>query len=60
MTFDLSLTPADLLLMLPEIWVTIWICVVLCVNFLFPRLTTRDIAWLSVGGMGVALGFLVW
>jgi len=60
MTFDLSLTPADLLLMLPEIWVTIWICVVLCVNFLFPRLTTRDIAWLSVGGMGVALGFLIW
>src|SRR5438105_374781 len=60
MTFDLSLTPADLLLMLPEIWVTIWICVVLCVNFLFPRLTTRDIAWLSVGGMAVALAFLVW
>jgi NADH-quinone oxidoreductase subunit N len=60
MTFDLSLTPADLLLMLPEIWVTIWICVVLCVNFVFPRLTTRDIAWLSVGGMGVALGFLIW
>jgi len=60
MTFDLSLTPADLLLMLPEIWVTIWICIVLCVNFLFPRLTTRDIAWLSVGGMGVALGFLIW
>ena len=60
MTFDLSLSPADLLLMLPEIWVTIWICVVLCVNFLFPRLTARDIAWLSVGGMGVALGFLVW
>ena len=59
MTFELSLTPSDLLLMLPEIWVTIWICVVLCVNFLFPRLTARDIAWLSIGGMVVALGCLV-
>jgi NADH-quinone oxidoreductase subunit N len=59
MIFELSLTPSDLLLMLPEIWVTIWICVVLCVNFLFPRLTARDIAWLSIGGMVVALGCLV-
>ncbi len=60
MTFELSLKFSDLLLMLPEIWMTIWICVVLCVNFLFPRLTTRDIAWISIGGMAVALGMLVW
>ena len=60
MTFDLTLSPSDLLLMLPELWVTLWICVVLCVDFLFPRLTTRDIAWLSVGGLGVAFGFLLW
>ena len=60
MTFDLNLSLHDLLLMLPELWVTIWICVVLCVNFLFPRLKTRSIALLSVGGMGVTLGFLLW
>ena len=60
MTFDLSLSPRDLLLMLPELWITIWICIILCVDFLLPRLTTRDIAWLSVAGMSIALGFLVW
>ena len=60
MTFDLTLTPSDLLLMLPEIWVTLWICVVLCVDFLLPRISQRAIAGLSVAGMGVALGFLLW
>jgi len=60
MTFDLSLSLSDLLLMLPELWITIWICVVLCLNFVIRRLTTRDIGWLSVGGLGLALGFLLW
>ena len=55
MTFDLQLSFSDLLLMLPELWVTLWICVVLCVDFLMPRLSQRTIAALSVGGMAVAL-----
>jgi len=55
MTFDLTLTLSDLLLMLPELWVTLWICVVLCVDFLMPRMSQRTIAGLSVAGMGVAL-----
>ena len=55
MTFDLQLSLSDLLLMLPELWVTLWICVVLCVDFLVPRLSQRTIAGLSVAGMGVAL-----
>jgi len=58
-TFDLTLTPGDLLLMLPELWVTLWICVVLCVDFLLPRLSQRTIAGLSVAGLGVALVFLL-
>ena len=60
MTFDLNLTLSDLLLMLPELWVTVWICVVLCVDFLMPRMSQRAIAGLSVAGMGVALGLLLW
>jgi len=59
-TFDLNLTLGDLLLMLPELWVTLWICVVLCVDFLMPRLSQRTIGRLSVAGMGVALVFLLW
>jgi NADH-quinone oxidoreductase subunit N len=60
MTFDLNLSLNDLMLMLPELWVTIWICVVLCLDFLIPRMSTRDIAWLSVAGMAVSLIFLLW
>ena len=59
MTFDLNLTVSDLLLVLPEVWVTLWICVVLCVDFLRPRTSQRTIAGLSVAGMGVALVFLL-
>jgi NADH-quinone oxidoreductase subunit N len=60
MTFDLQLSLSDLLLMLPELWVTFWICVVLCVDFLMPRTSPRTIAGLSAAGMGVALAFLLW
>ena len=59
MTFDLTLSLSDLLLMLPELWVTVWICVVLCVDFLIPRLSQRTIAGWSMFGMGVALAFLL-
>jgi NADH-quinone oxidoreductase subunit N len=60
MTFDLNLSLRDLLLLLPELWLTIWICVILCLNFVIRRLSTRDIGWLSVAGMGVTLAFLFW
>lgn len=59
MNFDLTLSLSDLLLMLPELWVTIWICVVLCVDFIMPRLSKRTIAGLSVAGLGVALVILL-
>jgi len=55
MTFDLQLSLSDLLLMLPELWMTLWICVVLSVDCFIPRLSQRTIATLSVGGLGVAL-----
>ncbi|HZC67422.1 MAG TPA: NADH-quinone oxidoreductase subunit N, partial [Nitrospirales bacterium] len=59
MTFNLNLSLSDLLLMLPELWVTLWICVVLCVDFLMPRMSQRTVAGLSVAGMSVALVFLL-
>ena len=38
MTFSLTLSSSDLLLLLPEIFLTCWLCVVLIVDFSFPRL----------------------
>jgi NADH-quinone oxidoreductase subunit N len=60
MRFDLTLSLHDLLLMLPELWVTVWICVILCLTFIVPRISTRGIAWSSVVGMAAALGLLIW
>src|SRR5205085_3917149 len=55
-SFDLNLSLTDLLLMLPELWLTVWICVVLGVNFMMPRVSARTISVLSVAGMVAAFG----
>ncbi|HXV67973.1 MAG TPA: NADH-quinone oxidoreductase subunit N [Nitrospira sp.] len=60
MTFDLSMSFADLLLLLPEIFLTFWLCVVLVVDFAFPRLPKEQIAFLSVAGLVATLGCLAW
>jgi NADH-quinone oxidoreductase subunit N len=60
MSFDLSLSLADLLLLLPEIFLTIWLCVVLIVDFAFPRLPKEHVAFLGVAGLVATLGCLVW
>lgn len=60
MTFNLSLSGSDLLLILPEMLLTLWLCVVLIVDFAMPRLQKDRLAYLSVAGLiGVAAG-LVW
>ena len=41
MTFSLNMAFSDLLLLLPEIFLTCWLCVVLIVDFSFPRCTQR-------------------
>ena len=41
MTFTLTLSPSDLLLLLPEILLTSWLCLILIVDFSFPRLAQR-------------------
>ncbi|MBI3357242.1 MAG: NADH-quinone oxidoreductase subunit N [Nitrospirae bacterium] len=60
MTFDLTISFADLLLLLPEIFVTCWLCVVLIVDFAFPRLPKEQLAYLSVVGLVATLGCLAW
>jgi len=53
MTFNLDLTAADLLLLLPEIFLTLWLCVVLSLDFSLKRITHQQLAYLSIGGLGV-------
>ena len=60
MTFSLSLSSSDLLLLLPEIFLTCWLCVVLITDFSFPRLPKENLAYLSVAGLLVTLGCLGW
>jgi NADH-quinone oxidoreductase subunit N len=60
MTFDLTLSLADLLLLAPEILLTCWLCVVLIVDFTAPRLPKEQLAYLSVGGLVLTLGVLAW
>lgn len=60
MTFSLNMTVSDLLLLLPEIIVTCWLCVILIVDFSLPRLPKERLAYLSVAGLLVTLGCLAW
>jgi NADH-quinone oxidoreductase subunit N len=60
MTFALNLSFSDLLLLLPEIFLTCWLCVVLIVDFSLPRLPKERLAYLSVAGLAVTLGCLAW
>src|SRR6188508_3265622 len=55
MTFSLSLSSSDLLLLLPEIFLTCWLCVVLITDFSFPRLPKENLAYLSVAGLSGTL-----
>jgi len=60
MTFTLTLSPADLLLMLPELFLTLWLCVILTIDFSLPRFPKRNLAYLSVLGLAAVLANLIW
>ena len=60
MTFSLSLSLSDLLLMLPEIVLTLWVCAILAVDFVWPRMPKIHIASLSVLSLVSTLACLVW
>jgi NADH-quinone oxidoreductase subunit N len=60
MTFSLIMSLSDLMLLLPEMLLTFWICLILVVDFAFPRLPKEQLAYLSIGGLAITLGCLVW
>ena len=60
MTFNLALTGSDLLLLLPEIFLTIWLCVVLSVDFSMRKISHETLAHLSIGGLIVTTFILFW
>ena len=60
MTFSLTISLADLLLLLPEIFLTTWLCFVLIVDFAWPHVKQEQLAYLSIGGLLATLGCLGW
>ena len=60
MTFALTLSGSDLLLLLPEMFLTAWLCVVLAVDCTRRTINHRTLAYLSVGGVVGALVTLIW
>lgn len=60
MTFSLTLTASDLLLLLPELFLTLWLCVVLTVDFSFKRIVQEQLAYLTILGLVIALAGLAW
>lgn len=60
MAFHLAMQISDLVLLLPELLLTLWLCVILAMDFSLPRLSKRALASLSVLGMGTVLGVLIW
>lgn len=60
MEFTLTISAADLLLMLPELLLTGMICLVLVLDFSFPKIGKGTLAWLTVAGFVGILASLVW
>ncbi len=60
MNFSLMISPSDLLLLLPEIILTVWLCLILIIDFSFPRFPNEQLAYLSITGLGATLGCLAW
>lgn len=60
MTFSLNISLADLLLLLPEIFLTTWLCVVLIVDFTWPHVKKEQLGYLSIAGLLATLACLAW
>ena len=60
MKFTLSLSGSDLLLLLPEIFLTLWICMLLAVDAVPSRVSKKVIGNLSIVGLYATLGALLW
>src|SRR5680860_23368 len=53
MIFQLDLSVADLLLLLPEIFLTLWLSLLLSLDFSLKRMTHQQLAYLSIAGLAV-------
>ena len=60
MTFSLTLSGSDLLLLAPEIFLTLWLCLVLAIDFSMKGVDHKTLAYMSIGGLGVTLLNLIW
>lgn len=60
MEFTLSITAADLLLMLPELLLTGLACLVLVLDISFPKISKATLAWITAAGLTGILVSLVW
>ncbi len=60
MNFTLELSGADLLLLLPEIFLTLWICMLLAADAVPSRISKKHIGNLSVFGLYATLVTLFW
>ncbi len=60
MEFTLTISAADLLLMLPELLLTGLVCLILVLDFSFPKIGKGTLAWLTVAGFVGILASLVW
>jgi NADH-quinone oxidoreductase subunit N len=60
MNFTLTMSGADLLLLLPELFLTAWLCVLLIVDFSFRRIQQEHLAYLSVAGLAATFACLAW
>ena len=60
MIFSFTMSPSDLLLFLPEILLTSWLCLILILDFSFPRLANEQLAYFSIAGLVGTLGCLAW
>jgi NADH-quinone oxidoreductase subunit N len=60
MIFSLPMSPSDLLLFVPEILLTVWLCLILILDFSFPRLANEQLAYFSIAGLVGTLGCLAW
>jgi len=60
MTFALTMSSSDLLLLLPEILLTSWLCLILIIDFSFPRMPNEQLAYFCIAGLVATLGCLIW
>jgi NADH-quinone oxidoreductase subunit N len=60
MEFALAFTWSDLLFLLPELLLLGLICVVLVVDFSFPKVSKNTLAWVTVAGLCGVLASLAW